>query len=279
MRASNVVAYVCLLAAGGVPALAADAAIPAYPQWDGQWARIGGPNFDPDKPIGRGQKAPLNEATQKFFDEIAENRDSGGLANSLSVTCIPNGMPRVMIDYETADIIITPKTTYMWFAFSNELRRIYTDDRKQPEKIAPSFEGYSIGQWKSSTGGAYDTLVVETRGFAGPRNYDGSGLPLDRDNQSVVRETITSDKSDPNVIHDEITVEDHALSQPWTVRRGYKRVKKIVWTENLCALDTSYAILGDENYFISADGYLMPARKGQKPPDLKNFSASGGDKK
>jgi hypothetical protein len=29
--------------------------------------------------------------------------------------------------------------------------------------------------------------------------------------------------------------------------------------------------IGDQDYKLSADGLLMPARKGQKPPDLKYF--------
>ena len=33
--------------------------------------------------------------------------------------------------------------------------------------------------------------------------------------------------------------------------------------------------IGNENYYLSADGHLMPARKGQKPPDLKYFNQSG----
>jgi hypothetical protein len=27
-----------------------------------------------------------------------------------------------------------------------------------------------------------------------------------------------------------------------------------------------------QNYFLSADGYLMPAKKGQAPPDLRYFN-------
>ena len=29
--------------------------------------------------------------------------------------------------------------------------------------------------------------------------------------------------------------------------------------------------MGKENYFVSADGYLMPAKKNQPPPELKGF--------
>jgi len=30
--------------------------------------------------------------------------------------------------------------------------------------------------------------------------------------------------------------------------------------------------IGTENYMIGADGLLMPAKKGQQPPDLRYFS-------
>ncbi len=57
----------------------------------------------------------------------------------------------------------------------NELRRIYTDGRAWPAKITPTFAGYSIGKWLDEDGdGRYDTLVVETRGFKGPRTFDGT---------------------------------------------------------------------------------------------------------
>jgi hypothetical protein len=34
-------------------------------------------------------------------------------------------------------------------------------------------------------------------------------------------------------------------------------------------------MIGKENYFMSADGYLMPAKKGQQPPDLRYFNTPG----
>jgi hypothetical protein len=30
-------------------------------------------------------------------------------------------------------------------------------------------------------------------------------------------------------------------------------------------------VIGKENYFLSADGLLMPAKKDQPPPDLRYF--------
>jgi len=33
--------------------------------------------------------------------------------------------------------------------------------------------------------------------------------------------------------------------------------------------------IGNEGYYLSGDGTLMPIRKGQAPPDLKYFKQTG----
>ena len=43
------------------------------------------------------------------------------------------------------------------------------------------------------------------------------------------------------------------------------------WKEFICAENNPYVAIGDETYFLSADGLLMPMKKGQKPPDLRYF--------
>jgi hypothetical protein len=35
--------------------------------------------------------------------------------------------------------------------------------------------------------------------------------------------------------------------------------------------DNKHVQVGKEDYLLSADGLLMPVRKGQAPPDLKYF--------
>ena len=119
--------------------------------------------------------------------------------------------------------------------------------------------------------------TVDTRGpFKGPRVYDGSGLPLHYDNQSIFKERIYLDRSDPNLLHDEITVIDHALTRPWTVDKRYRRSVRTVpvWPEYVCAENNAQVRLGDEYYYLSADRLLMPTRKDQLPPDLRYFNQS-----
>jgi hypothetical protein len=153
------------------------------------------------------------------------------------------------------EIVILPKTTYMMFEYLSMLRRIYTDGRDWPEGQEPSFMGYSIGKWIDEDGtGRYNLLEVETRNMKGPRAFEPSGIPLHSDNQTVVKERIYLDKANPDILHDEITTIDHALTRPWTVMKNYRRVRNPIWIEAVCAEANPHVRIGKENYMLSADG-------------------------
>jgi hypothetical protein len=47
------------------------------------------------------------------------------------------------------------------------------------------------------------------------------------------------------------------------------------WTEGYCTENRSMIAIGTQSYFLSADGMLMPVRKGQAPPDLRYFKKAG----
>jgi hypothetical protein len=188
-------------------------------------------------------------------------------------------MPALMTLYEPMEVIILPEITYIRIDHIHDThRRIYTDGRDWPQfgdqGVEPTFAGYSIGRWRDENGdGRYDVLEVETRNIKGPRAYDASGLPLHRDNETVVKERIYLDATDPNILHNQITVIDHALTRPWIVTKNYKRNPdpRPNWEEYICAENNNHVHIGNEAYFMSADGYLMPAKKGQTPPDLRYF--------
>jgi hypothetical protein len=75
-------------------------------------------------------------------------------------------------------------------------------------------------------------------------------------------------------LHDEVTTMDHALRRPWTVIKNYHRVRNPVWVEAICAEGNQHVRIDAVSYMISADGHLMPAKKGQAPPDLRYFNQS-----
>jgi hypothetical protein len=272
MLSHNAIGAAALAAMLGLATAGARAADDArYPDWSGQWVRIGGVQWDPSKPRSRGQQAPLTAEYQAIFDQSLADQDAGGQGNNSRFTCRSSGMPRIMTAVYPLEIVIEPKITYILSEYVMP-RRIYTDGRPWPKELEPAFAGYSIGQWADADGaGRYEALEIETRHMKGPRDFDGDGLPLHKDNQTVVKERIYLDKTNPDILRDEITTIDHALTRPWTVTKSFTRERNPIWTEYDCNENNNHVVIGKESYFLSADGYLMPAKKGQQPPDLRYF--------
>jgi hypothetical protein len=246
-----------------------------YPDLKGQWRPIGGPmRFDGSKPWGPGQEAPLTAEYQVIFEANLADQAAGGQGHDRDFVCLSPGMPRVTNGYGEMEIVITPDTTYILIQHIHDDRRIFTDGRDWPADLEPTFLGYSIGKWIDTAGdGHYDVLEVETRGFKGPRSYDTSGIPLHKDNQTIVKERIYVDKADRDLVHDEVTVLDHALTRPWVVNKTYHRESnpRPYWREVNCAENNNHVEIGTQPYMLSADGLLMPTKKDQPPPDLRYF--------
>ena len=213
-----------------------------YPNWKGQWCSSAASEFrlgSDRTPAGAGQQAPLTPEYQAIFAaNVKSEAAEGGLGLDPTARCIPAGFPRVMMAAQPMEIVITPGCTYFMLEQFSTLRRIYTDGRNFPDDFEPSFTGYSIGQWQDTDGdGRFDTLLIETRGIKGPHTYDASGIPFHKDGEAVVTEKVYADKADPNILHDEITTTDHALTRPWTVTRSYRRDARQAqpeWSEVLC---------------------------------------------
>ncbi len=268
----TMIGLIALAAMLGVSVPDARAHDPAkYPDWGGSWRITGGNRWDPTKPTGLGQQAPLTPEYQKILEASLADQKAGGPGNDPSAWCAPTGMPRYMTAIFGLEFVILPEITYI----HSEVRlprRIYTDGRAWPDPIQPTFEGYSIGQWgKVDASGQFNELTVETRGFKGPRNYEPTGIPLHNDNQSIIKERIYLDDMDANLLHDEITTIDHALTRPWVITKDYHRDRKRPWLEAYCTESSEHLHIGGETYYLSADGLLMPVKKGQPAPDLHYF--------
>ena len=217
-----------------------------YPDWSGQWRKFPGQGnqWDQTKPLGIRQEAPLNAEYQKIYEANLQDQKAGGQGIDPTGFCIPFGMPR----------------------------RIYTDGRDWPKEREPNFTGYSIGKWlDTDADGKYDMLEAETRFIKGPRVFEGSGIPLHEDSATVIKERFFQDKDNKDTLYIEITTIDNALSRPWMVTKKFRRDRKPIWYTYNCSEDNHHVVIGQENYFLSADGYLMPTKKNQQPPDLRYF--------
>ena len=264
-----------LLALAGAPVWAADI---EYPDFEAQWrnptANQGGNPWDPNKPMGLAQQAPLTPQYQAIFEASVKAQKAGTQGNNLGSTCRIAGMPKMMNFSEPMEIVIRPMITY-FIPMQDPLRRIYTDGRDWPTDDPPTFGGTSLGRWIDEHGdGRYDVLEIETRNFLGPRVFESTGLPLASDNQTVVKERLYLDKGNKDVLHDEVTTIDHALWRPWTVDRVYLRTDPPRWLEKNCHESNPHLRIGAQDYFLSADGKLMPVSKNQEPPDLSLFRSS-----
>src|SRR5215510_12116772 len=236
---------------------------------------MGSPPSSPNNWLRLAGPPPLTPEYRRIWEDIQADLKAGGPGNWPSTFCIPAGMPAMMSFYDPAEIIVTPDTTYILISHNDDsYRRIYTDGRAWPAEAVPTFAGYSIGKWIDEDGdGKFDVLEAETRYFSGPRAFDLSGIPLHEDNETVIKERIYLDKADKNLLHDEITVTDHALTRPWTVKKSYRRSAEArpEWPEYLCVERSATMRIGSETYLVNKDGYLMPAKKGQTPPSVQYF--------
>jgi hypothetical protein len=244
-----------------------------YPAFEGQWIRIGAiERYDQTKPPARGQEAPLTPEYQAVFEANLADVAKGGFGDDPVYACILEGMPRAMNLILPMEIVIKRNTTYILMEYLGMLRRAFTDGRKFPDEEGPSWMGYSIGKWIDEDGdGRYDVLEIETRNLKNPRTFDASGLPMHKDGQTIVKERLYLDKSDSDILYNQITTYDHALTRPWTVLKTMHRERKPIFIEAVCTEDNLQVNIGNEHYMLNSARELMPARKGQPPPDLKHF--------
>jgi len=239
-----------------------------YPNWSGQWRWVPDgdvPRYDHTKPIRR-QRAPLRPEYQAMFE-------ASGFGLDTNYACLPQTMPRLMNGIVPFEFLVSPEVTHVLFERMNyQGRRIYTDGRQWPKNQESISTGYSMGQWLDTDGdGRFDTLAIETHNIRGPKTWDQSGTPMADDNDTIVMERLYLDKSDPNILHNEMTTIDNSLTRPWSAITDYHRNPNVVWREDAC-LANPYVTIGKQVYMLSADGRLMPLKKNQLPPDLNTAS-------
>src|SRR5262249_61812168 len=106
-------ALLVTLAATCVTARALDD--PKYPDLKGQWVRAEGARgvgrFDPTKPPGRLQEAPLTAEYQASTEANLADPARGGQGIDHTYQCLSPGMPRIIHAYSPVALIIRPGTT------------------------------------------------------------------------------------------------------------------------------------------------------------------------
>ena len=224
-----------LVGAGGVHAQPKAPAPPAraplrsfaeLPDWSGIWEcadRMAGLIFDAStlKPGDNGLTArdyppyrPDWEARyDAFLDRVVK---TGKYVDPLNLA-LPPGFPRFVSLPRGYQFVLRPEQVWMTHE-RPDVRNIYTDGRGHPpdDELLPTWGGHSIGHWEG------DTLVIDTVGMK-------PGVPLDRTGMVLSEMAHVVEhmrKVGPDLIEDRVTIDDPvAFTRPWTVVRGYRRIK------------------------------------------------------
>ena len=162
--------------------------------------------------------------------EAEANRRGEPLATGSSL-CVPYGVPSMMsVAVYPVEFIQTPKQiTVIAEAFS-EVRRIYLDrPQAKIDEVPPGYYGRSVGRWEG------DTLVVDTVGIKESVQYQR----IPHSDQMRITERIRFVA--PDVLHDQITIEDPVtLEKPFTYTLAYRRMPNYEMVEFVCDNNRGY---------------------------------------
>ena len=173
----------------------------------GVWVFHGGGGFTINN-----NPPPMTAWAQARYDAAKPGLGPRGrpLGNDPIMSCNPMGLVRSLIwGLYPAEIIQTPKETFMLFSWFDTRRAIWTDGRKLPADPEPRFYGYSIGRWEG------DTFVIESNGFDDRVWLDADGHPVSQDARLEERYR----RVDHDTIKFDLMLTDpKAYTQPWVAK-------------------------------------------------------------
>jgi hypothetical protein len=168
-------------------------------------------------------------AERRAAAAAATQRGEPGATNGM--LCVPYGFPTMMsVAVYPVEFIQTPKQiTIVTEAFS-EVRRIFLDrPQMKIDDVPPGYYGRSTGKWEG------DTLVVDTVGIKDSVQYQ----TMPHSDQVRITERIRL--AAPNILHDQITIEDPVvLEKPITYTLAYSRMPDYEMVEFVCDNNREY---------------------------------------
>ena len=135
--------------------------------------------------------------------------------------CNPMGFPRLVLDNEPIEFIMTKDRVIELFQWEWTLRELWLDGRQLPsgdnlENLGPTWYGHSVAQWQG------DTLVVNTVGLDERAWLDNQGNP--KSFYAKLEERYR--RVDPDTIEFQLTLDDPKFyTAPWAgAKKTYKRM-------------------------------------------------------
>jgi len=213
----------------------ASAAALAEPDFSGTWERYPlpgetpdpafAPTPIPDPPLKPEFKADWDEGQRKLAERIEEGQPAG----DNYVHCLPDGMPAMMMGMFPMEVFQRPEQINITQEAFNQTRRIYFgEELPKWDEVDPTFNGRSVGHWEG------DTLVVETVGVKDYVTFRWA--PHSESMKITERIRLLS----PDMLQDEVTVEDDHFSEPWKWSWSFRRMKDYKLLEYVCEDNREY---------------------------------------
>ena len=181
---------------------------PTQPDISGVWLETGYFTLSPDRAVPQ-LKPPYDALYAKRMKAF----NAGKPIDDVTASCLPPGMPHIMVVPYPFEIVQTPGRVLLLFEYAGQLRRIYLDGRHPSDDDDPTYYGFSTGHWEGST------LVVQTTRIRAETQDDFSGLP----HSDVLAITERLRRIDHDTLEDQLTLTDpKAYAMPFTVVRRYQ---------------------------------------------------------
>jgi hypothetical protein len=204
------------------------AQLDSLPDWGGAWFLTSSPGAAPRPPPKL--KGQYLAAWEKWRQEV---KAKDGQVPTSQSNCTPPGMPVIMgVGQYPVEFLFTPGRVTVHYEAWMQWRTIYTDGRKHPEDLDPTFQGDSIGHWEG------DTLVVETVGVKEDLGLTPAtrGPVPGHSAKLRILERIRLDPKNSDSLVVEMTLEDpEALTEPYKQTLAYRRDRGQALLEFVCA--------------------------------------------
>jgi len=174
-----------------------------------------------------GKTPPLTpEAGAIYKQHLASASKGDRAAFDGETSCLPPGLPRLMLAKEPFEILQRDKAVYFVHQLNRLPRRAYFNE-KLPEDADPLYLGFSVAHWDR------DTLVIDSTGFRDGTLLDDSGLPHSEDLRLTERYRLDQDGK---TLHAVFRIEDpKTFTRPWEARAEYKKLSGFEIPEEVCA--------------------------------------------
>ena len=206
-----------------------------HPDFSGTWERYPPPGEKadprysptpiPDPPLKPEYKAEWQANQKKLQQRIEEGQPAG----DNYVHCIPDGMPAMMMGMFPMEVFQRPEQINITQEAFTQVRRVYMNQTLPKwDEVDPSFYGASVGHWEG------DTLVMETTGIKEDVRFRWTP------HSGAMKITERMRLLAPDILSDQITVEDSYLERPWVYSYSFRRMKDYKLQEYVCEDNRDY---------------------------------------